>query len=122
MKCKDDIFRRIGYLALGLLSCWVGFIFHRDAWDNHHGVPVPRFAGIVLACFGVFLILYSIFAKKIPKAQDDHFVICTECGETFFAKEVPDQICPKCKGQMEELKGYYERHPEKNPSNNKKKD
>jgi len=113
MKYQSEFFRRFGFFALGAGACWLGIRIFKDAWSYLYGFPVPKFAGILLASFGIVLILYSIFAKNFPKGYDDHFVICSECKSSFYEKDVTDQTCPKCNGKTEEMDGFYKRHPDK---------
>jgi hypothetical protein len=62
---------------------------------------------------GVFLIISSLFTKiktDAPKSPD--FVICRNCLEPLSARSIADSTCQKCGEIMEDLKGFYDRHPE----------
>ena len=39
--------------------------------------------------------------------------ICTECEHLAILPSDKKHLCKKCSGSMEELSGYYERHPDK---------
>ncbi len=39
-------------------------------------------------------------------------VICLQCQTPFIFTKVKNFQCPKCNGVLENLEGFYERHPE----------
>lgn len=39
-------------------------------------------------------------------------VICLNCLSPFLFENVNGFSCPKCSGELEDLEGFYERHPE----------
>ena len=41
-------------------------------------------------------------------------VICLNCQKPFSFYEINNYQCPKCNGVLENLDGFYERHPELN--------
>ena len=65
---------------------------------------------------GIFFI-WSSFQKKAieaeKKAKDDKIVLmCPRCVRPFYKKDCPLSNCPECQTDLEELSGFYERHPE----------
>lgn len=74
----------------------------------------PFGGGLII--LGVFFI-WSSFRKKTieadKKAMDDKKVLmCPKCIKPFYKKDCQDLICPECQCPLEDLSGFYERHPE----------
>ncbi len=68
---------------------------------------------ILLGCF----FIWSSFRKKTieagKKAKNDKKVLmCPKCIKPFYKKDCEDLKCPDCQTPLEELSGFYERHPE----------
>lgn len=67
--------------------------------------------------FGGFLVLlgslfiWSALRKKASEFEDK-FLVCPKCKTPFNHKDVPDGRCPKCEVELEDLEGFYQRHPE----------
>lgn len=90
-------------------------------WFDFTGYNI--FFGGFLILIG-FLILWSALRKK-AKDFEEKLLICPKCKTSFNQKDITDGQCPRCEVQLEDLKGFYERHPEfkvsddKEPSNSK---
>ncbi len=73
--------------------------------------------GIIVVIYCVIYLLKIVNDKKlrektIERACDSIYFICPECDETFFGHEVKNDFrCPHCNVEVEELEGFYERHP-----------
>ena len=76
-------------------------------WDFTE-VRIP-FGGALIV-IGIIFVWSAL--KKNPKDFEDKFLICPECKTPFNQKDVPDGRCSKCEVELEDLEGYYERHPE----------
>ena len=86
-----------------------------------YGIPVSSGQGMLLIFAGVIWIGYVLLNRKKILIQEEtvkeakreakRFVICPRCGETKYAKDVPGLKCPKCETALEELEGFYDRHP-----------
>ena len=66
-----------------------------------------------MGCF----FIWSSFRKKAieaqSKARDEKKVLmCPNCTKAFYKKDCRDLLCPDCQSPLEELSGFYERHPE----------
>ena len=78
------------------------------------GIKWPFGGGLViLSCF----FIWSSFRKKAieadRKARDAKKVlICPKCVIPSYKKDCLDMKCPSCGEALEELDGFYERHPE----------
>ena len=76
-------------------------------WDFTE-VKIP-FGGALIVIGIIFF--WSALRKK-AKDFEDKFLICPKCKTPFNQKDVPDSRCPKCEVELEDLEGFYERHPE----------
>ena len=75
------------------------------------GFPVSKiFIGVVFLCMSFFSLYLYIF--KHPSSSEREGFICIHCKRPFLPGEVNGPSCPKCNGQIENLKGIIERHPE----------
>ncbi len=63
--------------------------------------------------FGVFGLISTLLMKikKAPNATSA-FLICSNCLEPHAAHTVTALQCPKCGAHLENLGGFYDRHPE----------
>lgn len=111
--------RGIGILLAGVACILTGFNFWRTGWDFRENLPVPRFAGIPWAMFGVVMIVFG--AKKIANRgkKPDQYLVCPVCQKVVEVRLASNNKCPKCGSDLELLEGFYERHPEFRNSNNK---
>lgn len=89
---------------------WNSFYTHQ--WSYLYGFPVPKGAGVVIGIIGLVFLLYGIIRKSFPKDIDDDFVICVSCLTSFYAKDISNNTCPKCDGNVENINDFYTRHPE----------
>ena len=74
----------------------------------------PFGGGLII--LGLFFI-WSSFSKKAIEAAKNAadaktVLMCPKCVKPFYKKDCQDLICPECQGPLEELSGFYERHPE----------
>jgi hypothetical protein len=73
-------------------------------------LPVSRLTWIFFLFLGLFFFLMAAFRRSGPIVQG--IVICPKCMNSFYEKDTENMVCPKCKGVLENIKGFYERHPE----------
>jgi len=102
------------HILTGLFLIVFGAFVAADPHPSQYGIPVPREAGIVVICAGTILILYSLVRRKriFEAEESERLVICPRFEETTYAKDAPDLQCLKCKVDLENLVGFYDRHPE----------
>ncbi len=70
------------------------------------------------AAFAAFIAIYSavknlIMIRKGEFSKEDEapeFVICSRCKTPQYSKDLDDGHCAKCRGDVENLEGYYNRH------------
>jgi hypothetical protein len=68
---------------------------------------------------GMLGIIWSLFTKAPHKSPTSHseVMICVNCLAPYSKQSVETSSCPKCGGMLEALKGFYERHPDKQDTN-----
>lgn len=84
-----------------------------------YGHFMPKSMGILFIVAGVFYGIYAITNrkriiehKKKQKEHDEQVLICENCKKPRYKHSVNDLICPECHGDLENLGGFYHRHPE----------
>lgn len=114
---------RIFFILLGAVWGIVGILiimnpsfyssyFHRNL--DFTDVKWPFGGGLII--LGGFFV-WSSFRKKTieaeKKAKDEKKVLmCPKCIKPLYKKDSEDLKCPDCQAPLEELSGFYERHPE----------
>lgn len=115
-------YRRLGYIYTGKLRSGPDVVTAtgNDALVIIYGVSVT------MAIVWIITIYYMATCfKKIRRGeysiQDEspEFVICSNCGTPQYSKDLTAGHCAKCTGNVENLDGYYGRHPELAPKLNK---
>ena len=71
--------------------------------------PYHYLLGAFITIVGVLFVYTSLRTKA--KAFEDDILICPKCEASFNRKDITDQNCPQCNVKLEELEGFYERHP-----------
>jgi hypothetical protein len=70
---------------------------------------------ILIFLFAVYVtVIYLFFLnrsdfRKIPPSD---VLICSKCQTPITVNEASGFVCPKCGGTLEDVKGFYTRHPE----------
>lgn len=115
---KSEIFSGITIAVIGIIILLGG---------SMHGHFMPKSLGIFFICSGFLWVIYSImFKKKLgnnikkPEKNKQNFVICFKCRKPFFAANTNGYKCPDCGGKLENLDGFYDRHPELKEENKEK--
>jgi magnesium-transporting ATPase (P-type) len=67
---------------------------------------------LMMTIYSTFYGLYQAKKGKIPNLPFNS--ICYNCQSVFNIFEITSMVCTKCGGKLEDLKGFYDRHPEKN--------
>lgn len=114
---------RKSYIILGALLGFFGLgiiinpsIYH-SAFRYHFDFTEIKwpFGGglIILGCF----FIWSSFSKKAIDAEkktrdEERIMMCPKCIKPFYKKDAPTLQCPDCRNSLEDLSGFYERHPE----------
>ena len=85
---------------------------YRDGLEHHYGFPVPPETGLLICAAGIVLIFFGAFKKKALQVKENNILICLSCQTPIRSEDVVDFKCPICQGNLEELEGFYDRHPE----------
>ncbi len=101
----------------------IGFGIYAVLWYRDHGGltydQAKQSIYFIIVCF-LLVSVYSgvkVFHAFFAIMRDDfgnapETVICLQCREPFLFSKVNDFKCPKCGGELENLEGFYDRHPE----------
>jgi len=77
---------------------------------------LKNIVGVAFGIFGILLLLYGILGDIIGRKEEKpnlpEFTVCPKCKESFWGNDTPDLKCKKCGHNLEEMNGYYKRHPE----------
>jgi len=109
------LFNKIAFLIFGVFLTWLGFEVIRKGGFVIYGHYVSFadyrvISGSVVIAFGILFIWFALTRK----AQDfkGKFLVCPKCKDSFKQKDVSDSRCPDCAVELEDLEGFYDRHPE----------
>jgi hypothetical protein len=99
MKDKDIRLGKIGIIlgCLCILLGIIGFLFQNEIDSNGKMIPM----GIMVLAFGLYL-----------KRGSPGTFICTSCLKVSYQNRLKENKCPFCNGDIELLKGFYDRHPD----------
>jgi hypothetical protein len=83
--------------------------------DAMYYIGASFFAGLIAFTYASFIGLYGLWYFKTPSAKKVDLTpenwIYIKCRSTFPGYSVNDSSCPKCSHDLEDLEGFYERHP-----------
>ncbi|WP_170921420.1 hypothetical protein [Desulfovibrio gilichinskyi] len=119
IKVIKKIKNKISYLRL--LVIIYALLVISGAWPTDtaryfKGQEVGIFGRWALVAYGIVIFWCGIFYKRPVGGK--HFTkleesICPKCQQVFMPKKAPeDQMCHKCNCSLEQLEGFYKRHPE----------
>ena len=111
------MFYKVMYILLGSIMVIFGFlrIIHRGYYSSRFDYyfdfgPQHYLLGIIIVFVGILLVLYGL--RKSARRFEGDFSICPRCSKPFHQKDVPGKKCPDCDVDLENLEGFYDRHPE----------
>lgn len=113
--------RWCGILFLGLFCMLAGFVCWKSECHAYGKFLVPRFSGVVYIVGGFVVIILCMKNIMSKKRKIGQYLICPKCQNVVETFQSADDKCSKCGEPLEDLKGFYERHPEfkEMPKNNK---
>ena len=112
--------KRILFIIIGTALMFLGAVifvkggFYLPVEERYIDFTEIRvFVSILLGLTGL-LFLHTALRSK-AKTYDERFLMCPTCRTSFNSADLSDELCPKCKVMLEDLHGFYDRHPEQNP-------
>lgn len=113
------LFTRISFCVIGLISLCGSYVFLSSEYGYWKGtyIFVGKGRYLISFGFGIMGILFIIYGlkkniKPIPLFGNVYFK-CIGCGAVISESDAKSSQCPKCGDVLEELKGFFERHPDK---------
>jgi hypothetical protein len=105
---------------------FAGFGIYIVVWWSEHGavsyehaknsIYFVGFLSLIILAYSwykAFLAVSAIMGREFDNFPDiPETVICISCREAFPGTDIKASKCPKCGGRLEDLKGFFERHPE----------
>ncbi len=113
---------RLFFILLGIVWGVLGILiiinptfYHSELRYNFDFSSVKWPFGGGLIVLGA-LFIWSSFRKKAIEAdkmvkEGKKVFMCAKCVKPFYKKDSLDGNCPNCHEPLEELDGFYERHP-----------
>ncbi len=97
--------KRIGFVLFGMLLTVSPIIhFTTSIPTTYWGQPVSPIGEVAFFCFGMAIILMSIFK---PNSLIKKRYICPKCENAVEVVESRLKKCSKCHVDMVELQGFY---------------
>lgn len=107
------------YKRYGFIYTGKGRVFTatgEEALAIIYGIACAAFCLWIMAGYNCLRSVTKIKRGEFSE-QDEapEFVICTNCGEPQRSEDLLAGNCRKCTGNVEDVEGYYDRHPELKP-------
>ena len=100
------------YKELGYIRVRGNIYSGQDSILTLYGCTFVVALMIMMTIYSTFYGLYQAKRGKISNLPVNS--ICYNCESVFNISEITSMVCTKCGGTLEDLKGFYHRHPEKN--------
>lgn len=91
-----------------LFGLWIRSFKERPFYSR--GFPEPSIVWILIVFLGLVIIIHAFKNRKTIKGEYD-VVKCMNCKSTIYGAQAPNNICPNCGHEVEQIDGYFERHP-----------
>lgn len=107
-----------GSAKIGRNSAYVTVV-GRDAQININFFWIGAVVFFLAALIQLILTARREFKDPLPFADSNIVVICPKCVEPLWSNDNPSMVCTRCQSPLEDVRGFYDRHPElKTPVNN----
>ena len=121
-KSKKDAFRTFfSYFSAPGFIVLIGIAGVTKTQGSNYISPAQAKQSILLIVIAALISLpfwwYKAFYAIYAIMNDDYgnepeTVICLNCHKPFYYNQIKSLKCPQCSGTLEDLAGFYERHPE----------
>lgn len=95
----------------GVSILFLGKLIGRGPVTYFDGIERYAF-GILFLVIGIALFAYGTLKKERLVSDGEKIVACPRCGQAYREQDVIDGKCPSCNVRLEDIRGFYERHPE----------
>jgi membrane-bound ClpP family serine protease len=103
------------YIAGGVLLIIFGAIVFFEGGFTRYGVfgAVSKPVSIGIIVYGLFMMRagYKVVTTESTSKKTANYLKCISCGNVFRFFETSNWKCPDCSGKLEDLEGFFERHP-----------
>lgn len=102
-------------IGISLIVFGIGILYDPIFLDTKHDF-IHDFTGVKWP-FGLFLTLMGlaflyVSLRKKSGSSASGYLICYHCRNPIEKKSITENQCPSCGADLEELDGFYDRHPE----------
>jgi hypothetical protein len=105
-------YQRYGYINIGKVGADF-FVYGKAAVITIWGILG---GSLLLSLYCVFQTAKTIVMVRRNDIREaippPHFIICIKCEKSFRSEALNGFRCPECGGELEDLRGFYEKHPE----------
>ncbi|TAN42480.1 MAG: hypothetical protein EPN25_03315 [Nitrospirae bacterium] len=89
-----------------------------SAEAREHFIYFVVFIAVLMLPYAWYRAFHAFFAlMKDNVGNIPETVVCLNCEEPYFYDKIKTFKCPKCGGTLEDLEGFYERHPDMKNAN-----
>ncbi len=108
---------RLFLLIIGVSVVFTGLNVFKKSTFSFHGIDIyigknNYIITLLIIFFGLVFII-SAFRKKEDLEGEFTYLKCPKCGEVFSKKKSKNKTCKRCGTALEDLDGFFDRHPEK---------
>jgi hypothetical protein len=107
---------RIIYILAGILLLITSLITLEKDYFNWYGgrffIGKGRYSIAIVIMISGALAIFVALRKSFKPFYYTTYLKCLNCNKVFGDKKTSNLLCPNCGGQLEELDGFYDRHPE----------
>lgn len=104
------------HFAGGLILILFGIVTLLEDGYTRYGVQVPvgKIVAIGIIVYGLIMLRsgFKIITSMSTKSEVKAYFKCVNCGERYNSNVMTTVHCPKCSGKIENIEGFFERHPE----------
>jgi len=105
------------FITIGGALLLGGFTILLLGGDQRYGGPVffgwdRVYYGGGLISIGSVVVYISLRKLKRTGVNVNNIMMCPRCGEAYNTDGMLDCKCPVCHVVLEDIKGFYKRHPE----------